>query len=54
MTLEVAQRIAWNLACTLKVIILLVATDEGYSAMPITDYDGDPDRIVREYDVFAA
>jgi len=53
MSLEAAQRYAWNLACTLKVIIILIETDDGYTAMTSADYDGDADHIVREYDVFA-
>jgi hypothetical protein len=53
MSLEAAQRYAWNLACTLKVIIILIETDDGYNAMPSDDYDGDADHVVREYDVFA-
>ncbi|GGO94089.1 hypothetical protein [Stakelama pacifica] len=54
MSLETAQRYAWNLACTLKVIIILIETDEGYNAMPTDDYDGDLERVVREYDVHAS
>lgn len=54
MSLETAQRLAWNLACTLKVIIILIETPEGYQAMPSDDYDGDVDQVVREYDLFAA
>lgn len=54
MSLETAQGLAWNLACTLKVIIILVETDDGYSAMASDDYDGDIERVVREYDVHAA
>lgn len=53
MTLDLAQHAAWNLACTLKVVILLVELEEGYAVMPTDDYNGEPDRIVREYDVFA-
>ncbi|UAK26808.1 hypothetical protein [Sphingomonas nostoxanthinifaciens] len=53
MSLETAQRYAWNLACTLKVIIILIETDDGYAAMASDDYDGDADHVVREYDVFA-
>ena len=53
MPLEIAQRHAWNLACTLKVVIVLIETSAGYAAMPSDDYDGDPDLVVREYDVFA-
>jgi len=53
MSLEAAQRYAWYLACTLKVIIILIETDDGYAAMAGDDYDGDADHVVREYDVFA-
>jgi hypothetical protein len=53
MSLEAAQRYAWNLACTLKIIVILVETDDGYTVMASNDYDGEPDKIVREYDVFA-
>ncbi len=54
MSLETAQRLAWNLACTLKVVIILIETPDGYHAMPSDDFDGDVDQVVREYDVFAA
>jgi hypothetical protein len=50
MSLETAQRYAWNLACTLKVIIILIETHDGYNAMPSDDYDGDADHVVRDYD----
>lgn len=53
MPLEAAQRFAWSLACSLKVIIVLIQTDRGYAAMPSDDYDGDPELVVREYDVHA-
>lgn len=54
MSLEAAQRYAWNLACTLKVIIILIETDQGYNAVVSDDYDGDVERVVREYDVYAS
>jgi len=54
MSLEAAQRYAWSLACSLKVIIVLIQTDDGYCVMTSADYDGDPDAIVREYDVWSA
>jgi hypothetical protein len=54
MSLEAAQRYAWNLACTLKVIIILIETDDGFNAMPSNEYDGDVERVVREYDVYAS
>lgn len=53
MSLETAQRLAWSLACTLKVLVVLIRTGPGYNAMPSNEYDGDPDAIVREYDIFA-
>lgn len=54
MSLDAAQRYAWNLACTLKVIIILIATDSGYQVMTSDDYDGDVEKIVREYDPWSA
>lgn len=53
MSLETAQRLAWSLACSFKVVIVLIITDHGYAVIPSDDYDGDLDKIVREYDVFA-
>lgn len=52
MPLTTAQKIAWNLALTLRTVILLVRTDEGFSAIVASDYDGDDQRIVREYSPF--
>ena len=54
MSLDAAQRYAWNLACTLKVNIILIATDSGYQVMSSDDYDGDVEKIVREYDPWGA
>ena len=53
MSLDTAQSLAWNLARTLMTIIVLIETDNGYAAMPTDEFDGDPDRIVREYDPWA-
>lgn len=53
MSLEAAQRYAWSLACSLKVVIVLIITPGGYAAMPSDDYDGEAEKILREYDVFA-
>ena len=50
MSLDVAQRFAWNLACTLKLIVILITSDAGYQVMASDDYDGDANRVVREYD----
>ena len=54
MSLSTAQKLAWNLACTLKVIIVLIATDSGYQVLPTDEYDGDVEQIVREYDPWSA
>lgn len=54
MPLSTAQSLAWNLARTLITIIVLIQTARGYSVVPLCEYDGDPDRIVREYDPFAS
>jgi hypothetical protein len=52
MSLFIAQRHAWSLARTLMVCITLFQAGNGYGAIPSADYDGDIDRIVREYDPF--
>jgi hypothetical protein len=53
MPLSTAQSLAWNLARTLMTVVVLIETDQGYFAMPIDDYDGDPAQVVTEYDPFA-
>jgi hypothetical protein len=52
MSLATAQSLAWNLAKTLMTQVMLIETDDGYSVMPTADFDGDPSRIVQEYDPF--
>ena len=32
---------------------VLIETETGYAAMPSDDYDGDPEHVVREYDVLS-
>ena len=53
MSLNTAQRYAWNLAKTLMVEITLFETAGGYGAIPSVEFEGDADSIVREYDPFA-
>lgn len=53
MPLNTAQRYAWTLAKTLMVEVVLFATTSGYAAVPATEFDGDADSVVREYDPFA-
>lgn len=50
MSLTIAQRHAWSLARTLMVCVTLFHAGEGYAAVPTSEYDGDADSIVREYD----
>lgn len=52
MSLTIAQRHAWSLARTLMVCITLFQAGNGYSAVPSSEFDGDPCSIVREYDPF--
>lgn len=52
MTLSKAQSLGWNLAKTLMTVILLVRTSQGYSVIPLAEYDGDEALIVHEYDPF--
>ena len=54
MTLSKAQWLGWSLARTLMTIIVLIRTAKGYSVMTLQEYDGDPERIICEYDPFAA
>jgi hypothetical protein len=54
MSLTLAQANAWSLATTLMVCVVLIATTDGYSVLPATEFDGDPAAVVHEYDPFAA
>lgn len=53
MSLKIAQSLGWNLARTLMTIVVLIKTAQGYSVMPLSDYDGAADRIIHEYDPFS-
>lgn len=53
MPLNTAQSFAWNLATTLMVAVILFQTGEGYAVLPASEFDGDPEQIVTEYDPFA-
>ena len=52
MSLAIAQRYAWSLARTLMVCVTLFHAGSGYAAIPSSEFDGEADRIVREYDPF--
>jgi hypothetical protein len=52
MSLSVAQRYALSLARTLMVCIVLFRAGNGYAAVPTSEFDGDAESIVCEYDPF--
>ncbi len=51
--LSIAQERAWNLATTLMVCIILFKVGDLYGVIPSSEFEGDPETIVREYDPFA-
>lgn len=53
MSLQFAQRRAFDLAKTLLVCVVLIQTDGGYSVMLACEFDGPVEAIVHEYDPFA-
>jgi hypothetical protein len=52
MSLQIAQRRAFNLAKTLMVCVVLIQTDGGYGVMPAAEFDGPAEVIVHEYHPF--
>ena len=50
---ETAKAYALDLARTLMVRVTVIATGDLFTVVEASEYDGDPDRIVREYDPFA-
>jgi len=50
MSLKTAQWSAWMLARSLMVSVILFRTGAAYGVMPLNEFDGDPELIVREYD----
>ncbi len=53
MSLSLAQRSAWSLAKTLMVCVTLFKAGSGFGVMPSSEFDGDPESIVHEYDPWA-
>lgn len=49
-TLPAAQALAWSLATTLMVCITLFRTEAGFGVMPSTEWDGEADMVIHEYD----
>lgn len=55
MSLQQAQRRAWDLARTLMVEILIIKFDERrFGVLEAAEFDGDPQAIVTSYDPFPA
>ena len=52
MPLATAQKLAWNLSRTLMTVVAVIRTRHGYHALPASEFDGEADMIVREYDPF--
>lgn len=50
MSLSLAQKVAYNLAVTLMVTVVLFRTDNGYAVMVETEFDGDAALVVHLYD----
>jgi len=55
MPLDIAQAHAWDLAQTLMVsFIVHQVGDQAFAVTESSDFDGDVETIVREYDPYAA
>ncbi len=54
MSLNIAQRNAFNLASTLMVCVILFKAGDGYGVLPAAEYDGDVESVIHEYDPFPA
>ena len=53
MSLSLAQRNAWSLAKTLMVCVTLFNAGNGFGVMPTSEFDGDSESVVYEYDPFS-
>ena len=42
----------WNLATTLMVCVIVFQAGDGFGFMPTSEYDGDLDFVVHEFDPF--
>ncbi len=52
MPLSLAKKVAYNLAVTLMVTVVLFRTDAGYAVMVEAEFDGDTARIIHLYDPY--
>lgn len=52
MPLNLAQNVAYNLAVTLMVAVVLFRSDAGYAVVVEAEFDGDDARIVHLYDPY--
>ncbi len=51
--LVIAHARAWNLATTLMVYVVVFRAGGGFGFMPTSEYDGDLDEVVHEFDPWA-
>ena len=52
MSLNLAQKVAYDLAVTLMVTVVLFRSDSGYAVMIEAEFDGDTARIVHLYNPY--
>ncbi len=50
--LSTAYARGWNLATTLMVCVIVFQAGDGFGFMPTSEYDGDLDFVVHEFDPF--
>ena len=51
-TLSAAQIRAWDLATILMTCVTLFRAGDEFGVMPSSEFDGDPETIIRDYDPF--
>lgn len=52
-SLKAAQAYAWYLARILMVCTIVFKVDDLFCVMPSSEWDGDPESVVHEFDPFA-
>ena len=52
--LTLAQEFAWSLATSLMVCVTLFRGENGYGAIPSSEFDGAPESVLHEYDPWEA
>ena len=52
MSLSLAREHAFSLANTLMTCIILFQAGDGFSAVPIAEFDGEPESVILEFDPY--